>query len=413
MDGRIGAARLTVNRHRSVLALGLVFAVFVAGLVLLFRLRLGQGDVFPVYSSLRADPLGTLALHDSLRQLPGLHVERRLKPLASLELSKPQTILLAGLPEKKWTQVTTAEFDALNAAVRAGSRLVIALRAKTAKQTDSDEEDDADEKPKEKPAKEPKEKSDPKKKEPDPLLAKTKPKIVYADLVKRWGVELLNRESLDAMTGARREKDGAESLPAEVGWRSDLYFKPVAEAGWRVLYRRGGEPVLVERSLGLGTIVLAADSYFLSNEALQEDRPTTLLAWIIGPHARVIFDESHLGVVADPGIAALARRYGLSGAFFTLLLLAALFVWRRVALFVPPPEDTRELARAYHPAAGLEALLHRAVTEDELVPVGVAEWQRTARATDVTRVAAVLAAAPPKTSAVDRYNLITRALRRR
>ena len=131
-----------MNRHRSVLALGLVFAVFVAGLVLLFRLRLGQGDVFPVYSSLRADPLGTLALHDSLQQLPGLQVERRLKPLASLELSKPQTILLAGLPEKKWTQVTTAEFDALNAAVRAGSRLVIALRAKTAKQTDSDEEDD-------------------------------------------------------------------------------------------------------------------------------------------------------------------------------------------------------------------------------------------------------------------------------
>ena len=59
------------------MALGLVLAVFVAGLILLFRLRLGQGDVFPAYSSLRADPLGTLALHDSLAQLPGARVVER------------------------------------------------------------------------------------------------------------------------------------------------------------------------------------------------------------------------------------------------------------------------------------------------------------------------------------------------
>jgi len=408
-----------MNRRGPGIALGLVLALFVAGLVLLFRLRLGQGDLFPVYSSLRADPLGTLALHDSLQQLPGLRVERRMKLLASLETTPPQTILLAGLAEKKWTHITSAEFDALNAAVKAGSRLVIALHAKTAKQKDQAEED-ADEVPVKKALKEPveksepkKEKTDPEKKETDPLAEKLKAKIVYADLAERWGVELLSRELLDPKAGAKLAVEPADGLPAQVGWRSDLYFKPGATAAWRVLYRRGGEPVLVERSLGLGSIVLAADSYFLSNEALQRDRPTALLVWIIGSHSRVLFDESHLGVVADPGIAALARRYGMGGAFFTLLLLAALFVWRRMALFVPPPEDTPEITLAYHPAAGLEALLRRAVPEDELVPVGVAEWQRTARAAEAARLAVALAAAPPQASAVARYNLLTRALQRR
>jgi len=403
-----------MSRHGSTLALILVLAILAGGLTQLFRLRLGQGDIYPVYSSLRADPLGTLALHDGLRQLPGLHVERRLKSLASLEAATPQTILLAGFAERQWTKVTTAEFDALNAAVRAGSRLVITMHAKTSDQAEADDEEEkADVTTKKPSAKKPEKKSEPKEKEVDPVLEKIRPKVVYADLVKRWGISLLSREALDAKTGARLAVEVTEKLPAQVGWRSELYFKPVPESGWRVLYRRGGEAVLVERQLGRGTIVLAADSYFLSNEAMQDDRPTALLTWMVGPHSRVVFDESHLGVVVDPGIAALARRYGLSGAFFTLLLLAALFVWRRMALFVPPPEETRELALAYHPAAGLEALLHRAVPAGELVAVGVDEWRRTANAADAARVAAALASAPPQASAIERYNLLNRALRRR
>jgi len=214
----------------------------------------------------------------------------------------------------------------------------------------------------------------------------------------------------------RRGADGHASiapLPEKIAWRSDVFFELADDAGWQVIYRRGTQPVLVERRLGRGSLVLAADSYFLSNEALQHDRAPALLAWTIGPHARVVFDEAHLGVQAQPGVAALARRYGLSGAFFTLLLLAALYVWRQMALFVPPVESGGEMALTYHPAAGLEALLRRAVPANELAAACTAEWKPTARESDRARVAAALAATPKNSSAASRYNAAVRALRRR
>jgi hypothetical protein len=233
------------------------------------------------------------------------------------------------------------------------------------------------------------------------------------DLRRRWGAGVKDRYLMERTAEARRTEDeGAAGLPAQVAWRSDVYFDLEPDAGWRVIYRRGGEPVLVERQHGRGSIVLVADAYFLSNEALQRAREPALLAWLVGPHRRVVFGEAHLGVVANPGVAALARRYGLAGGCFTLLLLAALFVWRRMAGFIPPAEAAGEVALTYHPAAGLEALLRRSVAPAELVPTCVHEWRTTAREADRARVEAALAAAPKKGSPMQLYNAAVRALRR-
>ena len=46
---------------------------FAFGLVHLFRLRFAAGDVYPEYSSLRADPLGAMAFCESLERMPGLY----------------------------------------------------------------------------------------------------------------------------------------------------------------------------------------------------------------------------------------------------------------------------------------------------------------------------------------------------
>src|SRR5688500_6981246 len=110
-----------------------------------------------------------------------------------------------------------------------------------------------------------------------------------------------------------------------------------------------------------------SDVYPLSNEALQRDRSVTLLGWLIGSHTQITFHECHLGLVEDRGLAALARKYGLTGAFLALLFTAGLFVWHRVSLFVPPAIESPELALTYHQTAGLEALLRRAVAPAELI----------------------------------------------
>lgn len=391
-----------MKRRGPWLVLLVALALLGAGLVTLFRLRLGQGDLFPVYSSLRADPLGTRALHDGLAQLPGLRVERRLKPLAALEVTPPRTILLAGLTVAEWREFSVEDFNALDAAVRAGSRLVIALRAQAGDDEDvqAEQERRSQKQQKQQKKKKVREKSD-----------SPREKVVLADLRRMWGVSLRERTLIGSEDGAQRVGDGP--LPERVAWRSDLHFTAEQGVAWRTLYRRGGEPVLMERTLDRGSIVVAGDAFFLSNEALQRDRPTALLAWVVGPNRRVVFDESHLGVTVQPGIAALARRYGLAGAFFTLLLLAALFVWRRMALFVPPADEAREVALSYHPAAGLEALLRRAVAPGELAAACATEWKRTARPGDVARVEAALAAAPKNSSAATLNNAALKALRRR
>ncbi len=393
-----------MKRHAPLLVLLGLLAALVAGLALLFQRRVAQGDLFPAYSSLRSDPLGIRALHDSLAQVPGVRVERQFKPLAELEPAPARTIVLAGIRPKLWTKTRRADFDALDAAVRSGSRLVLALRA-TAARTEKELED-------EKKAEEEAERR--KKERVDDDDEHTKTLVTYMDLRRRWGAGVKERVLVERTDGAVRTADErAAGLPQTIAWRSDVYFDLVADAGWSVVYRRGSEPVLAERKHGLGTIVLVADSYILSNEALQNDRAPALLAWLVGPHARVVFDEAHLGVVAQPGVAALARRYGLSGAFFTLVVLAALFVWRRMALFVPPAESIGEMALTYHPAAGLEALLRRSVAPGELAAACTAEWKPTARESDRARVDAALAAAPKNASAVTLYNAAVQALKRR
>ncbi len=55
------------------------------GVVQLFNLRMAQGDAFPEYSTLRADPLGTKVLLDSLNDVPGLSAWRNYRPLIQLK----------------------------------------------------------------------------------------------------------------------------------------------------------------------------------------------------------------------------------------------------------------------------------------------------------------------------------------
>jgi hypothetical protein len=68
------------------LALALA-AVFLGGLVALFTADFAGGEVYPEYSTLRADPDGAKLLFESLARLPGLTVTRNFMPVQSLAAS--------------------------------------------------------------------------------------------------------------------------------------------------------------------------------------------------------------------------------------------------------------------------------------------------------------------------------------
>lgn len=88
-----------MRRRSSLMGIfGLLFGLaFLAGLFRLLVLRFDAGDVYPPYSSLRSDPLGTRAFHDSLALLPGVRVCRNFQPLSRYVPEPGSTLFLLGL----------------------------------------------------------------------------------------------------------------------------------------------------------------------------------------------------------------------------------------------------------------------------------------------------------------------------
>lgn len=393
-----------MSRRAQFVVLALVAAGFFAGISWLYHLRLSGGDVFPPYSSLRADPLGARAFYEALSEVPGMTVERWTKPIQALPIDPQRTVLLAGMRRSSWTMMPNEKAQRLDALARAGSRVVVIFLAARKPDIPAPEtyetDDEAEDRKK-------------RKKEVAKRERELPPRLQRVDSPAFWGVTVKDRFILDHDQGALRRPSAPESLPEQIPWKSDLYFTPEEGKGWTTLYTRGSSPVVIERIHGKGSLVLATDGYFLSNEALSEHRYPPLLAWLAGSHRQVVFVESHLGIEEDVGIAALARRYGLAGCFFVLLLLTGFWIWQRMALFVPPAPTVDRLLLSYHQTAGLEALLRRAVTPKQLVTTCVKEWKSGARTGDAAKVETALASLPPDVSPVEAYNRAVKALKRK
>lgn len=141
--------------------------------------------------------------------------------------------------------------------------------------------------------------------------------------------------------------------------------------------------MILQRDMGSGSIILCADSYFFSNEALRDERHPGLLAWLVGTNASLVFDESHLGVVKSPGIASLVRNYRLHWFFLAVVLLFTLYVWKNAKPFIPYSAETRQ-ETAYDYASekdytrGLISLLRRNVPTRQLLTTCLTEWKKSA-----------------------------------
>lgn len=402
-----------------VVAFGLVL---IFGVAALYRLRVARGDVFPAYSSLRADPLGTRALHDAAGLLPGSEAQRWTRPLQRLDAGAGDVVFVAGLRSRN---LDTEDWLALDKLAVRGARVVIAWRAEASRSGDTErvrairetgwkkaEEAEAPIKVEE--SKEEPEDKDDEEDEARVRVAKRLLPVYAGEHETRWGFRLLRRDLVvragadDAVLDATAAADWPASLPR---WRSDLFFLPREDAGWNVWYRRGTEPVLMERKRGAGSVVLLADSFVLSNEAVQRERATPVLVALLEGAGRVVFVESHLGVTTETGIAVLARRYGLTGAAGAALLFAVLWIWRRASPLAPIPPEDDEVRLVLAPTAGLEALLRRAVAPAKLFAACLDAWRAGASSGDLRR----LQGAPPPADGdpVAAYNAATRSLSHR
>ena len=358
-------------------ALVLLVAGFAAGIGFLARERYTRGDGYPPGSSYRTDPLGARALYDALGEIDGVTVRRHTGPAPRLTGGAGTVVLLLaagdGLGSADPDLVRAAEAIAL-----AGGRLVVSLQTPASRWYDEDDEEDDEAKQeaeKDAETREGRETQEGREKDAKPWpFEPGKPKA--PPLSARWGFALLPcPRDLDPIDPALPVD--AIAIGEDLPWRGGDCLEQLAEP-WRPLFTRAEHVAAAERPLGRGTLVLLADGYVLSNEALLFDPRPETLAFLIGSGKTILFDESHHGVLERPGVAALLGRYHLRGAVAILALLFVLWIWWAATPLVPGAEaGTVAASRTGREAsAGLLSLLRRGLPPKSLMAACVEEWRR-------------------------------------
>ena len=348
--------------------------------VRLFQLRFEVGDVYPAYSTLRSDPLGTMAFYESLGKVPGFSSRRDFTTQNRLP-EEPHTVYLqlAG-SDYDWDWVPADLSRELEAFLARGNRLVITFFPQTSAHSNREDDDHETNSVKSARSRAKGEKMAPD--NPTKKKKKTDDEDRGVDLTERWGFEtgfIKLTPVNDIYEPARVVNQTDLPLPRTLNWHSGTVFTNL-DGAWRVIYTRGTNAVLIERQFGKGSVVMATDSYFVSNEAMEKDRHADLLAWLVGANQNAVFDEAHFGVVETAGVAMLMRKYRLHGLVAGLLLLAGLFIWKNASSLVPPhaEEERRDCIAGKDSAAGFVNLLRRSIAPRDLLPVCFAEWKKSA-----------------------------------
>ncbi len=396
---------------RSVL-LALLLVTFLLGVGHLFALRFETGDVYPAYSSLRSDPLGTRVLYESLENLGDLSPQRNYLFLHSLKPEPDTTFFYLGIPADDYTPVPQELIEVFDRLEKSGGRLVVSFLPLNRKLPE-----------KIKPGKEPEsQKGD------DVECRQESNKNSRLSVNRHWGVGFEFNQNLPVKDGSYLALDAVSNrpdLPSAISWHSNLYFVLLDES-WQVLYTSEGHPVMIERPFGKGSLVLCADSFFISNEALRSERQPQLLVWLLGRSSKIVFDEAHFGIFKQPSVAALLRHYRFYRILGVLAVMALLFVWKNAVYFVPPRKDDlpsgTDVVSDKDYTQGLIALLRRNIPGSDILRVCWQEWERTfikdkrIQPETFERVKEILRTQAPSSKkrldAVNGYRKISRTLQR-
>ncbi len=342
------------------LILLLMAGLFAYGVTELLIFRFQKGDLYPAYSSYRSDPKGTKAFYEGLGLVPGVEAARNVEPLQNVSGLSEAALFLFGIQGPDLSYMHRGLVKALEEAAHDGGRVVLSLVPLESQPAPPSKWEESKSPPREDAKKE---------EEENELYGKE-----YEDLSKRWGVKVEfspNEEKEASLSALERD------LPPSVAWYSPLVFD-LRDDAWQTLYTRADRPVLIERSFGKGSILLASDSFFLSNEAMKSKRYPQLLSWLCGGHRRIIFDETHLGVSKSPGVVTLLRKYGLAPFFISLMVLALLVIWKQSAKFVSGYGDDGEPAvdAGKDASTGFTNLLRRNIPPGDILSACLEEWKR-------------------------------------
>lgn len=418
-------------------AIGVLIAVIAAfgyALWSLMSLRFETGDVYPQYSTLRADPLGAKALFESLDRMPGLKVERNFTQLGLAEWPKAAAVMFLNTPRDEFFTAAFTERDreTIFRHVINGGTLVLCVPERprpfggelypdslatpdedeAAPDEASDEQitDAAPGRDRDAPMNEPADKANDGEAPPtESPIDEASANDADDDLAENAGEEDATRgsrairlaeQSLSTVFAFRSmqhqgghfermataEAGVPKTLPAEIVWDDATRLSLTSDA-WRAVYSVEGEPIVAERTYGDGRVVLFSHPYMFSNQGLWQSREPALLSWVIGSSPTVIFDETHLGTLDERGVMTLIREFGLLGMVLGLLGCATIYIWKTTVPFMPPQDAAQRESRIVEGGAsgtGFVNLLRQAIPEKDLPQALFDEWAHSVRRGSLT-----------------------------
>jgi hypothetical protein len=283
---------------------------FGAALLALFHEEFAVGQLYPQFSTMRADEKGAKLLYASLSRLPEVKVSRNFRPLLSSGITGATLVVLNADP------VSLGLPQQIEQLAGAGNRVVI-----------------------------------------------TFPDRFSPDSAERWGYR---HWRLRFPTKKELEKDDLY-FKDESEWKGmwkvidDVRGRPITIE--RTLGK--GSIVLVARSASFSNSDMESAS---DDDADMFDEVVDA----IGTGPRIVFDESHLGVAENGSVVGLVERFRLVGFAAGLALLAALFIWRNAGSF--PPAAIERAPRRAAGESGLRTLLRKHIQPGEVAATCWKEW---------------------------------------
>lgn len=354
--------------------------------------RFATGVAYPHYASFRSDPLGTSVFYEALEQLENRSVSRNLVSLESIQtLDGDTALLLLGFPRDSLDSLRSREDSPVLRAVEAGARLVITVNPGLVPEEFQPRQDEKEKdwlekrrKLQEESEKKPGEQKRDGQSEEE--LELESDRLLGSLFMTHFNLELTTPRAFKRPDEGWKAKVG----PALVGperespprWFSQYRLK-TKDPAWKIGLMVAGEPVLLERRLGKGSIVIASDSYFLSNECLHLQEEADFLLWLIGDKKKVLFDETIHGTTQTVGVMKLIRKHRLYGILIGLLIWVALWAWRSASPLIPAAEDVEAEAAGRGKSVlgrdtkvGLVNLLRRSIPESELLSYCFTIWRQ-------------------------------------
>ncbi len=322
-------------------SLGLLLAtVLFWGVIGLFNRQFASGELYPEFSSMRTDRMGTKLLFDSLSKIPGISVKRNFLPMDFLPRGGITLVLLGVNPmQVNWNEALFLRSVEQFAA--SGNRIVVSLYMDPDKRQLTQEDFDRRGKP---------------------SSALPQKKLQQAPgtppITTMWKVSF------------KIDPDRTKPHP--------LYF---AQAdGWTVRDQEAAKILSIERDFGKGSVVLLAESAEFTNASAVTLNRLEKVSASLGPFPTIVFDEQHLGIAESGSVVGMARQFRLTGLALGLALCAALFIWRNASAFPPPvPGRRAERFSGRTSYSGLLTLLKRHIAPGELAGACWREWLSTNR----------------------------------